>query len=364
MGTWGPGNLENDYALDELADRNHGLVASLLERARRKSSREGGDYDYTTLFVDFEVLFALDKAKLLVECTLPSPDEVEELKRDFLNDWDSNIDAIQPKPEFKKARRRTIVRTFSRFKRICQREATRRAEQESSLGHWVEIKPPPLKELLHGAALASHRVFEDLSISLPEYWKTHLSTELAAAPDHVLARRFMDTSSGRFVAPAKRIRKDSRSSSLEDHSFHVDAAFFATGRSLVPDIPSAADPYILLTRLRTVDAQNVPDVYDLAYGANEALSPFYQGEGEYVSSPYGIETPKELPFLGMVSFRKPPSDAPTDLYHHQNLYYHRASDESLLVLEYGVLGNDADDFPDQVLVDYLIESVRPARSGT
>ena len=51
MGTWGPKNLDNDYALDELGDRLDKLVKRLWSRAKKKTSREGDEHDYTTLFV-------------------------------------------------------------------------------------------------------------------------------------------------------------------------------------------------------------------------------------------------------------------------------------------------------------------------
>jgi hypothetical protein len=127
MGTWGDGNLQNDSALDELADRTSGMVKALIDRAKRPSSRECDDYDYTTLFVDFEIIFALDAKRLLESTALPSPDEVEELKWDYIRDWDVNIDQLGPTPEHKKSRRRCILRTFDRFKRICLRIAERRA---------------------------------------------------------------------------------------------------------------------------------------------------------------------------------------------------------------------------------------------
>lgn len=119
MGTWGPGNLDNDYAHCELADRSVDLINTMMERARRKKSREFDEYDYTTLFVELEIVFALDAKGLLKSYALPTPDEVEELKWDFVRDWETcykegngRIDA---------ARRRCILQTFNRFKRLCKK---------------------------------------------------------------------------------------------------------------------------------------------------------------------------------------------------------------------------------------------------
>lgn len=121
MGTWGPGNLENDYALDELSTRTSTLVGELLSRARSPSSREADDYDYTTLFVELEIAIALDARGLLSASELPKTREVQALARDFIASWDANIDALSPKPEFKRKRRAVILATFDRFAKICAR---------------------------------------------------------------------------------------------------------------------------------------------------------------------------------------------------------------------------------------------------
>ena len=120
MGTWGAGNLENDYALDELSDRSAKLIKSMMARARRKSSREGDEHDYTTLFVEFEIVFALDSKGLLMSGSLPTPEEVEKLKVSFLADWEPYYqDSLEAKPDHLKKRRQCIAATFNRFKRIC-----------------------------------------------------------------------------------------------------------------------------------------------------------------------------------------------------------------------------------------------------
>ena len=121
MGTWGAGNLDNDYAWDELDDRSAKLINALMRRARRKTSREADEYDYTTLFAEFEIVFALEARKLIGGHLLPAPEAVEELKWDFLRDWDACINELKPTEEHKKNRRRRILQTFNRFKRICER---------------------------------------------------------------------------------------------------------------------------------------------------------------------------------------------------------------------------------------------------
>lgn len=91
MGTWGPGNLENDYAAEELSDRCNTLLKALLERAALKESRKGDEYHYTTLYVDFEILFALARAGLWSPTSMPTPEEIKALRNDYLKDWDKNM---------------------------------------------------------------------------------------------------------------------------------------------------------------------------------------------------------------------------------------------------------------------------------
>ncbi|MEM9071829.1 MAG: hypothetical protein AAGE52_25190 [Myxococcota bacterium] len=119
MGTWGPQNLDNDYALDELHARSTALVASLLERARSKTSRECDDYDYTTLFVEFEIVFAF-AAHGLLDCELPPPNEVAKLAAEYLRDWEIGIDKLGATAAHKRERRDVIERTFQRFQILCQ----------------------------------------------------------------------------------------------------------------------------------------------------------------------------------------------------------------------------------------------------
>src|SRR5262245_53559785 len=121
MGTWGSGNLDNDYARDELDDRSAKLINTLMRRARRKTSQEADEYDYTTLFVEFEIVFALESRELIGGHLLPIPEAVEELKWDFIHAWDAYIDELRPTETHKKNRRRCILQTFNRFKRICEK---------------------------------------------------------------------------------------------------------------------------------------------------------------------------------------------------------------------------------------------------
>lgn len=121
MGTWGPGNLENDYAAEELSDRCNTLLKALLERAALKESREGDEYHYTTLYVDFEILFALARAGLWSPTSMPTPGEIKALRNDYLKDWDKHMSDWSaekgggPAEPFISKRRVIIRRCFNRL---------------------------------------------------------------------------------------------------------------------------------------------------------------------------------------------------------------------------------------------------------
>ena len=123
MGTWGHGNLDNDSAWDELFDRSAELVKAIMERAKSKTSREFDEYDYTTLFVEFEILFALESKGLFSGHTLPGANEVEALKTDFISDWVEYI-GDQASDDHLKKRRQCIMRTFNRFQKLCVKYET------------------------------------------------------------------------------------------------------------------------------------------------------------------------------------------------------------------------------------------------
>jgi hypothetical protein len=119
MGTWGPGNLDSDGALDELATRSAELVTQLWTRAQTKESWQADEWDHDALFVDFEILFALEEGGLLSSGTLPPPTEVDPVRDRWLAGWDAYIDELHPQPGFKEERRAVIAKTFARFRSIC-----------------------------------------------------------------------------------------------------------------------------------------------------------------------------------------------------------------------------------------------------
>jgi len=117
MGTWGAGNLESDYALDELSQRAHDLIVEMLLRWQRLDSREWDEYDHTTLFVELELVFALAAKGLIPSGRfIPAPAVVRTLIADWLVGYDA-VMGDEPWPE----RRTRIAATFAKFVALCEK---------------------------------------------------------------------------------------------------------------------------------------------------------------------------------------------------------------------------------------------------
>lgn len=336
MGTWGHGNLDSDSASDILYEQSKELVDETLKLAGSKDASEYDEYDYDKLFVNFEILFALERARLLRYH--PDPDQVAELKGSYLAAWDAytndNGDGWDQ-------RRAVIAKTFDRFRWICQKEQRRQDE----LPQWVEVKAPSVSELSGDLALSPHIVFGDLHVSLPTTWKTLTTDDASEIPELSLTRSLLDPKSARY--------------SVGEHHFILERVFLASGVSLDAEVDSADNPYLMIGRLRICDDLDLPDVYGLVCDTEEVLSPAFQGEGEHVSGVVCIDTLEEFEFDGLESFRhvKPGPDWGTRL-RYKNLYYHKLSEDSLLLLETGSIQDNVDfHFPDKVLLEHIVDSM-------
>lgn len=121
MGTWGPGNLDSDGALDDLCERSDALVKQLLTRLKDPTSAEADEYEYDALWVDFEWVLALERAGALSHGVLPEAAEVRALAETWLAAWEAYIPGLDPKPEYKVNRRATMATCFERLARACER---------------------------------------------------------------------------------------------------------------------------------------------------------------------------------------------------------------------------------------------------
>jgi hypothetical protein len=114
VGTWAAGNFDSDAALD--------LVEHFAETVREEIAKpvDVGDLE--------EIMAAVSVLKVLVEhCHASAPDteEIDSLRDAILEVYDEQIDGLEPHPDYKRDRRRTIVGTFDDFTRLVQEKRSR-----------------------------------------------------------------------------------------------------------------------------------------------------------------------------------------------------------------------------------------------
>lgn len=107
MGAWGPGNFDNDTAMDFVHDVSKTLAAEMAPREFVE------DIDITMAGVAMRLV-------LVKYCHGPVPDreEIENLRKAILEVYDRQIDGLAPKPDYKKGRRAVMDETFRELLRL------------------------------------------------------------------------------------------------------------------------------------------------------------------------------------------------------------------------------------------------------
>ncbi|GAA2219002.1 hypothetical protein GCM10010413_06470 [Promicromonospora sukumoe] len=112
MGTWGPGNFDDDAAADHLARLTDQLATEVAEAmAGDPVGVEPDEYWGVAVPANLELLAVLARLDY-VGVLLPEVATIEAWKAKFLEIWDGSIDGLEPSPAFKEARRAVLVRTF------------------------------------------------------------------------------------------------------------------------------------------------------------------------------------------------------------------------------------------------------------
>ncbi|MGW2093196.1 DUF4259 domain-containing protein [Promicromonospora sukumoe] len=112
MGTWGPGNFDDDTAADHLSRLTDQLATEVAEAmAGDPVGVEPDEYWGVAVPANLELL-ALIARTHYVGVLLPEVATIEAWKSRFLEIWDGSIDGLEPSPAFKEARRAVLVRTF------------------------------------------------------------------------------------------------------------------------------------------------------------------------------------------------------------------------------------------------------------
>ena len=112
MGTWGPGNFDDDTAADHLSRLTDQLVTEVAEAMSGDPVRlEPDEYWGVAVPANLELLAVLARTNH-VGVLLPEVATIETWKITFMKIWESAIDGLAPSAAFKEARRSVLVRTF------------------------------------------------------------------------------------------------------------------------------------------------------------------------------------------------------------------------------------------------------------
>lgn len=132
MGTWGPGNFENDCAADHLFEVCGPLLDQIKAAMEDPEAIEPGEYDSDIVVANLEIIACLTEhlgryergpiQDILYPCVLPAAETIAGWKKTYLAVWDESIDGLAPDPDYKKQRREVIIDTFDRVERLAQQD--------------------------------------------------------------------------------------------------------------------------------------------------------------------------------------------------------------------------------------------------
>jgi hypothetical protein len=118
MGTWGPGNFDEDAAADLLSSTTSELLEQIVTAMEDPEGLEPDEIDGVMVPCNVELL-ALIAEQHWVGTTLPDATTVAAWKATYLAVWDGAIDGLAPKPAWKKERRAVLAHTFDRLHAAC-----------------------------------------------------------------------------------------------------------------------------------------------------------------------------------------------------------------------------------------------------
>lgn len=113
MGTWGPGNFDDDTAADGLSIIVGELTEKLREEFEGTTNLEPDEWGGPMVPAWLEIL-VLFKEQEWVGSDLPPSSTIAEWKRTYLEVWDGYIDELEPAPDYKRDRRAVLEKTFDR----------------------------------------------------------------------------------------------------------------------------------------------------------------------------------------------------------------------------------------------------------
>lgn len=115
MGTWGPGNFDDDTVADGLSEITDDLIAKIAESFVDDDDTELQPDEWGGSMVPawLEILTDIGSAGR-VGATFPPSTTLEAWRDRYVRVWDGYIDELEPDEDYRKDRRHVIVSTFDR----------------------------------------------------------------------------------------------------------------------------------------------------------------------------------------------------------------------------------------------------------
>ena len=112
MGTWAEGNFDNDGALDYLGDIINQFTTNIEDLFKSGTSAGLDECGESELMPSVEIISILCE-----KCNGVPPKEkvLERWKKKYLEIYDSQIDGLSPKADYKQKRRKVIEETFNKL---------------------------------------------------------------------------------------------------------------------------------------------------------------------------------------------------------------------------------------------------------
>lgn len=116
MGTWGPGNFEDDAAADGLGEITDDLISKITEAFSDEdddTELEPDEWGGTMVPAWLEILTDISSAGR-VGATFPPLATIEAWRDRYLRVWQDGIDELDPDEDYRAERRQVLDRTFER----------------------------------------------------------------------------------------------------------------------------------------------------------------------------------------------------------------------------------------------------------
>ncbi|MBG0816601.1 DUF4259 domain-containing protein [Planomonospora sp. ID82291] len=121
MGTWGPGNFNDDTAADHLSIITDRLITEVAEAMSGDPLHiEPDEYWGVAVPCNLELLYVIAQQRY-VGAQLPEADMIAQWKRAYMTVWDKTIGNLEPRPEYRTQRRATLVQTFDQLAELAAR---------------------------------------------------------------------------------------------------------------------------------------------------------------------------------------------------------------------------------------------------